>query len=89
MNKLLKIVVNNLINLSKWRALTTLQGHSGYVNSIAFSPDSKYLASCSDDNMVKIWSVESQTEITTLQEHSANVYSVAFSPDGKYLASGN
>jgi WD40 repeat protein len=45
------------------------------------------LASGSEDNTVKLWSVESQKEVTTLQGHSDSVYSVAFSPDGKYLAS--
>ncbi len=45
------------------------------------------MASGSEDNTVKLWSVESQKEVTTLQGHSDSVYSVAFSPDGKYLAS--
>jgi WD40 repeat protein len=47
------------------------------------------LASGSDDNTVKLWSVESQKEVTTLQGHDNIVLSVAFSPDGKYLASGS
>ncbi len=64
-------------------------GHSLYVNSVAFSPDSKYLASGSHDDTVKLWSVESQKEVTTMKGHSSSVYSVAFSPDGKYLASGS
>jgi WD40 repeat protein len=64
-------------------------GHSGNVESVAFSPDDKYLASGSKDKTVKLWSVESQKEITTLQGHSSSVKSVAFSPDGKYLASGS
>jgi WD40 repeat protein len=69
--------------------VTTLQGHSYCVSSIAFSPDGKYLASGSRDNLVKLWSVESQREVTTLQGHSYCISSVAFSPDGKYLASGS
>ncbi len=64
-------------------------GHCSEVRSIAFSPDGKYLASGSEDNTVKLWSVQSQKEVTTLQGHSSYVYSVAFSPDGKYLASGS
>jgi WD40 repeat protein len=44
--------------------------HSKHVNSVAFSPGGKYLASGSDDRTVKLWSVESQKEVTTLQGHS-------------------
>ncbi len=62
-------------------------GHSKSVNSIAFSPDGKYLASGSADSTIKLWSVESQNEVITLQGHCYPVLSVAFSPDGKYLAS--
>jgi WD40 repeat protein len=69
--------------------VATLEGHEDYVTSVTFSPDSKYLASGSRDETVKLWSVESQTEIVTLLEHSKCVNSVAFSPDGKYLASGS
>ncbi len=69
--------------------VTTLQGHSYPVYSVAFSPDGKYLASVSEDSTIKLWSVESQMELTTLQGYSYAVYSVASSPDGKYLASGS
>ncbi len=64
-------------------------GHSSEVNSIAFSPDGKYLASSSKDKTIKLWRAESQKEVTTLQGHSESVLSVAFSPEGKYLASGS
>jgi WD40 repeat protein len=71
------------------KEVTTLQGHSSWVFSVAFSPDGKYLASGSYDKNVKLWSVELQKEVTTLQGHSKSVNSVAFSLDGKYLASGS
>jgi WD40 repeat protein len=66
-----------------------LQGHSDYINSVAFSPDGKYLASGSKDKTIKLWNVQSQKQVITLQDDSLCVYSVAFSPDGKYLASGS
>jgi len=37
--------------------LQTLKGHSEYVGSVAFSPDSKQVVSGSDDQTVQLWDV--------------------------------
>ncbi|KZL86849.1 wd-repeat protein [Colletotrichum incanum] len=56
----------------------TLGGHSGSVNSTAFSSDGQQLASTSDDATIKLWD-------TATGYHGVN--SVAFSPDGQQLTS--
>jgi WD40 repeat protein len=82
------------------RCLHTMLGHTGPVNSVAFSHDSKFLASASGgaDNTVRLWDASSGTEIQTLKGHQAastnspfhnGVNSVAFSLDGKFLASAS
>ncbi|MER3415485.1 MAG: protein kinase, partial [Gemmataceae bacterium] len=67
----------------------TLQGHTNWVFSVAFSPDGRYLASGSRDNTVRVWEVATGQHVRTLQEHTRGITSVAFSPDGRYLASGS
>jgi serine/threonine protein kinase len=67
----------------------TLTGHSDSVLSAAYSSDSRYLASGSGDNTIKIWEVAKGKELRTLTGHSSGVYSVVYSPDGRYLASGS
>jgi WD40 repeat protein len=52
-----------LWSVDSQKEVTTLKGHSSYVQSIAFSPDGKYLASGSRDNTVKLWSMENFQEI--------------------------
>jgi WD40 repeat protein/tRNA A-37 threonylcarbamoyl transferase component Bud32 len=69
--------------------IATLTGHSNSVRSVAFSRDSRTLASGSWDNTIKLWDVQTQREIVTITGHSNGVLSVAFSPDGRTLASGS
>lgn len=47
------------------------------------------LASASADQTVRLWNVQTQTELAILQGHRACVRCVAFSPDGTLLASGS
>jgi WD40 repeat protein len=69
--------------------LNTLQGHTDWVHTLAFSPDGTRLVSGSDDYTVKIWRLSSGTCLQTLDGHSSWVQSVAFSGDGRWIASGS
>ena len=74
----------------QWSAcLQTLEGHSDFVSSIAFSHDSAQLASASDDETVKVWDASSGECLQTLEGHSDFVKSVAFSHDSAQLASAS
>lgn len=64
--------------------------HSDSVSSVAFSPvDDTLLASAESlDNTVRLWNVETHTNIAKLEGHVEAVTSIAFSPKGMLLASG-
>ena len=54
--------------------LNTFTGHSAPVNGVAFSPNSKFVASCSgvpgySDNSVRLWDVESGAEVQKFDGH--------------------
>ncbi|MFH8799416.1 trypsin-like peptidase domain-containing protein [Streptomyces sp. NPDC017936] len=66
-----------------------LTGHDQPLQSVAFSPDGRTLATASDDHSVRLWNVATGKPGRTLSGHTAPVYSVAFSPDGRTLATGS
>jgi len=69
------------------KAKFELKGHTDIVDTIAFSPDGKTLATAGADKAVKLWDPAEGKEIKSLGAHDGSVYVVAFSPDGKLLAS--
>jgi WD40 repeat protein/DNA-binding SARP family transcriptional activator len=60
-----------------------LHGHTGDVVRLAFSPDSKHLASASRDGTARIFNVDDGALEQTLRGHAATVTSVAYSDDGQ------
>ena len=59
------------------------------VNSVAFSPDGKTLATGTWHNTIQLWNVADGKLLSTFKGHSAAVQSLAFSRDGKTLVSGS
>ena len=78
-----------LYDAATYQGIALLIGHTGEVNSAAFSPDGNTIATGSDDKTVRLWSGTTGEHIATLTGHRNDVNSVAFSPDGNTIATGS
>jgi RNA polymerase sigma factor (sigma-70 family) len=75
-----------LWDAQKGTEILALNGHTGMVWSVCFSPDGKRLASAGLDQTVRVWDAENGQEIFILQGQTKSIGSVCFSPDGKRIA---
>ncbi len=68
-------------------------GHQALVESLAFTPDGKFIVSAGDDKVVRIWDWRAGQTVRTIRGQSGpgpegTIYSMALSPDGRWLAVG-
>ncbi len=73
--------------LTRGRLLDSWSAHTGYINSLEFSPDSRTLITVGNDRLTKIWQTK-RNWLVSLEGHRGAVNSVQFSSDGKKIATG-
>lgn len=67
------------------------KGHTGWVKSLAFSPDGRHIVSGSRDQTLRLWDALSGKAVRKFDGvgHTGEVNSVAFSPNGRFIVSGS
>ena len=63
----------HLWNVNTGEPIRTLTGHTGFVSSIAYSPDGSTLASGSSDSTIRLWNANTGETIRTLTGHTSTV----------------
>ncbi|KAK3814303.1 MAG: WD40-repeat-containing domain protein [Benniella sp.] len=66
-----------------------LIGHAGPVFGASFSPDNKYLITCSEDKTARLWSTNTFSNLVCYKGHNYPVWDVDFGPLGFYFATAS
>jgi WD40 repeat protein len=70
----------------EWR---TLGGRGEPLDTAAFSPDGRSLATGGDNGNLRLWELASGRRRHAFAGHAGQIFSVAFSPDGRLLAASS
>jgi WD40 repeat protein len=63
------------------KPLLALEGHTNWVNAVAYSPNGKYIASGSMDKTIRLWDAKTGKELLSIPAHEDSVDALEFGPD--------
>jgi WD40 repeat protein len=69
--------------------LRIFANHTGWVLSVAFSPNGSQVLTGSDDHTARLWDTANAKLLSTLEGHTGAVTSVVFSPNGSQVLTGS
>lgn len=75
--------------VEKPEPIRVVDAHTGWIRAIATSPDGQWVASCGNDQVVKVWSAADGAMVQELSGHGTQVFNAAFHPTGEFLATGD
>jgi WD40 repeat protein len=67
--------------------IRVVEAHQGWLRALAVSPSGEQIATCGNDNLVKLWDAADGRLVAEFAGHASHVYNVAFHPTAETLVS--
>jgi WD40 repeat protein/transcriptional regulator with XRE-family HTH domain len=83
------VTIYDVSRMQERRPPMLLRGHRRLILGVDWSPDGRWIASCEQDNVVRIWDSDLGACVEVLQhpdDTGTTFYGVGWSPDGRLLA---
>ena len=77
---------NWILDATTGEEIFTLKGLKRPLLAAEYSPDSKIIATASEDGVIALWDAKNGQALRQWKGHSGAIQSIGFSSDGKYLA---
>jgi WD40 repeat protein len=78
-----------IVDVHTGKLVKSLRGHLAPVREATFSPNGRWLASCSEDGTLKLWSAKTWQEEKTIRVGTLPALAIAFSRDSRLLFVGS
>ena len=75
-------------NLETKSLSTSLAPNSAHINTVAVSPDQRFIVTGGDDGVARFWDIDRGIMLRYI-EHSQGIYSIKISPDGRHMICGS
>ena len=76
-----------ILSVPALKEYASFEGGPGVFQDVAFLPDGKTLALCTNDGQVQLWNLKTGRDVVTLSAHRQRASGLAISRDGNIMAS--
>jgi WD40 repeat protein len=76
-------------DLAENKPLPVQLEHKGPILQCQFSPDGRYVATCSEDSTARVWEVATGKPVGAPLKHQMSVHVAQFSPDGRFVVTAS